>query len=354
VAAVSKRLLRILPGLVVSLVFTVLFLRKAEWPEVVAALKGADPRYVIASAAVLYTEFIVRTLRWKILLRPLAPAARVWRLFVATVIGMSLNVVLPLRAGDFARPVLGYLETGVGILPLATIAVIERVFDLIGLISVFVIMVLILPENAQAHGELVFNLKLYGGAFGVAGVGGLATFLVLASQEKRARVLFVRLASIWPPPVANKFIQLFDGFVGGLEVVRSKRALWEAGLLSLVHWMNGSISIYLLFHAFGIDLPFAAACFTTVAIALTVALPQAPGFFGVFHVAIQTTLVLWGTDETPAKAFAIVFWAVSFVPVAVTGAILWWREGMTLSDLREAEARQRVAHESGADHAPAG
>ena len=99
----------------------------------------------------------------------------------------------------------------------------------------------------------------------------------------------------------------------------------------------------MLFHAFSIDLPFAAACFMTVAIALTVALPQAPGFFGVFHVAIETTLLLWGLDPAPAKAFAIVFWAVSFVPVATAGAIAWWQAGLTMATLRDQAARLEPA-----------
>lgn len=334
-----KRFLRLLPGLVVSVGFTLWFVLNAHWGEVLDALRGVDIPLVVLSAAVLFSEFVIRAIRWKVLLRPLAPAARLGRLFVATVIGMSLNVVLPFRAGDLARPWLGSRETGIGILPLATIAVIERVFDILGLVSVLMIMVLILPANAEAHGELVWNLKLYGGIFGVAGVSGMAVFLTLAAREHAARSIFARIVSIAPPPVANRFLFLFDGFVKGLESVRSRRALWEAGALSLVHWLNGAISIYVLFHAFGIDLPFAAACFTTVAIALTVALPQAPGFFGVFHVAIETTLVLWGLDPAPAQAFAIVFWAVSFVPVASLGAVFSWRERLSLTTIQAESAR---------------
>ena len=100
-------------------------------------------------------------------------------------------------------------------------------------------------------------------------------------------------------------------------------------------WFNGSFAIFLLFKAFSLDLPYAAACFTTVAIALTVLLPQAPGFFGVFHVAIEKTLVLWQVPEASAEAFAIVFWAVSFVPVTALGLLAIWREGISLGSLRD-------------------
>jgi hypothetical protein len=340
---VRGRTTKLAVGLAVSLGFTGWFLANAHWGEIGSALGGVRIGWVLLSAVVLFTEFVIRSVRWKVLLRPVAPHARPWRLFVATVIGMSLNVVLPFRAGDFARPWLGNRETGVGILPLFTIAVIERVFDILGLLSVLLIMVAILPENAQAHGELVFNLKLYGGVFGAVGLSCLAVFLFLAARERAAREAFARIVSIAPRPVAQRFLELFDGFAGGFASIRSRRALAQAGALSLLHWMNGSVSIYVLFKAFGIVLPFAAACFTTVAIALAAALPQAPGFFGVFHKAIEMTLVLWGQPLGPSQAFAIVFWAVSFLPITMVGALLCWREGIRPGEIREKLSLEEVA-----------
>ncbi len=328
------RLRRLLPGLVVSLGFTAWFVTGADWNEVGRALRGVSVPLVLASAAVLFTEFVIRAARWKLLLRRLAPDARFPRLFVATTLGMGLNVVLPFRAGDLARPWLGSRETGLGVAPLVTIAVMERVFDILGLVSVLVLMLALLPDNPTAQGELVANLERYGALFGVAGVVGLATFFALASQERAARALFARIAGLGPPPLRDRALSLFDGFAEGLACVRDRPAVLGAAGLSFVHWLNGSLSIYVLFHAFGLDLPFAAACFTTVAIALTVALPQAPGFFGVFHVAIAKTLVLWGQPAGPAEAFAIVFWAVSFVPITLAGLLLAWREGFRIDEAR--------------------
>ena len=336
-----SRLLQLAPGIVVSGGFTVWFLSRAHWGELGEALSGVHLGWLALSVVVLFTEFVIRALRWKQLLWQIAPTARFGRLFIATTIGMALNVVLPFRAGDFARPWLGSRETGTPMLPLVTVAVIERVFDILGLLSVFLLMLVVLPVSADDHGELVSNLKRYGTLFGVLGVVGLGTFLTLAAHETRARGLYVRLLNLAPPPMRPRFLQLFDGFVGGLSSVRSTRALVVSAGLSMLHWLNGALSIFALMHAFDIQLPFAAACFTTVAIALTVALPQAPGFFGVFHVAIEKTLVLWGQDPGPAQAFAVVFWGVSFLPITTVGAFFWWREGLNAAHMR----RQMTAHE---------
>lgn len=322
-----------------SVGFTVWFLARAHWGELWGSLKGVHLGWVALSAAILFTEFLIRAARWKQLLWEIAPKARYSRLFVATTICMALNVVLPFRAGDFARPWLGARETGTSPWPLVTVAVMERVFDILGLLSVFLLMLAVLPARAEAHGELVANLKLYGSVFGAIGVAGLTVFLVFAANEGVARGWWQRLLAVIPAPspVKRRVNELFDGFVAGLSCVRSSGALVRAGLFSALHWFNGSLSIYVLMRAFDIELPFAAACFTTVAIALTVAFPQAPGFFGVFHVAIEKTLVLWGQDAGPSQAFAIVFWGVSFLPITFVGALLWWREGLSSAILRAPE-----------------
>ena len=336
----KRSALRLLPGLLVSGGFLYWFLDTAQWAEVGQSLAGVSLFWVIGSALVLFTEFFLRSLRWKVLLGPLrtpeglAPRLKLGRLFVTTVIGMSLNVVLPFRAGDFARPFLGSRETGIGIAPLVTIAVMERVFDILGLVSVLLLMVLTLPADAAAHGELVSNLKIYGGTLGILGVCGLSTMFVLAMERERARGIFETLAMMFPGPLRGKVLQLYEGLADGLEVVRNLKRVLLAMLISLMHWLNGAISIFLLFKAFAMPLPFSAACFTTVAIALAAALPQAPAFVGVFHAAIQATLELWGMPSDPAKAYAILFWAVSFVPIAIVGVLLFWREGLSLSDLR--------------------
>jgi hypothetical protein len=134
-------------------------------------------------------------------------------------------------------------------------------------------------------------------------------------------------------PASGPLLRLFDGFVAGLSSSRDPACLLQAAALSVLMWVNGAGAIYLLFMAFGVNFSFAIACFTGVAIALTVAIPQAPGFIGVFHVAMVKTMVLWGMDHATAGAFAIVFWAVSFVPVTGIALIALWREGLSLGGL---------------------
>jgi uncharacterized membrane protein YbhN (UPF0104 family) len=185
----------------------------------------------------------------------------------------------------------------------------------------------------------VFNLKLYGGILGAMGLCGLLIMLGAALNQEQTQKLFRLLAGFLPGPIQGRVHYLFEGLVEGLGAIRSLRRVGLAAGLSVAHWMNGALSIFLLFKSFNIALPFSAACFTTVAIALAAAMPQAPGFVGVFHKAAETTMLLWGQEEDPAKAFAIALWVISFLPIAMVGTVLFWREGLKLADFGYTTAR---------------
>lgn len=332
-------------GVLVSLACSALFLWSVDWAALGGALGDVHVAYVAIASALLLMEFVLRALRWKVLLRPVAPEARVRDLFVATVIGAAANTLLPLRAGEIAKPLVAAKKTGAPFVPVVATAVMERVYDIFGLFCVLMTMVLVLPHDPGRSADdaaLVSNLKLYGGVFGTVALIAMMIFFILASRGEGARSIFQRITAIAPKPIASKFNELFDGFVSGLGNARDPRGLLEAASVSVLIWFNGAGAIYVLFMAFELDLPFGAACFTAVAIALTVAVPQAPGFVGVFHLAIFKTMGLWSVDPTPAKAFAIIFWGVSFLPVTLTGLLAMWSEGLSLGGLWSSRGKSEV------------
>jgi len=288
---------------------------------------------VALAAAVLLLEFVLRATRWRILLRPIHPGAGFGDLFRATVIGMAINILLPARAGEVARPLVAVRRTGAPLAATVTTTVLERVFDLVGLLSVFLLMLAVLPEAEGPEGVLVRNLRRYGALMGGAGILGLAVLAFGSRRRERLHGWLGALTRLLPGRLARPVLAVLDGLVDGMTALSRPRDALLALLCTLALWMNGVLAIEILMTAFRIDLPLGAAAFTSVAIALTVVLPQAPGFVGVFHVAIEKTLVLWGLDATPAKGFAMVFWGISFLPVACLGLLALWREGLSIGEI---------------------
>jgi uncharacterized membrane protein YbhN (UPF0104 family) len=339
-----SRLLQLALPLTVSGAAALWFIEDVDWQALSAALAGLRLPWVGLAALLLLGEFGLRALRWAALLRPLGAGARPVDLFAAQLIGAAANTLLPLRAGELAKPLVASARSGHPLSSVVATAVLERVFDLFGLCSLLVVMAWSLPEAPGEEQELVVNLKRYGGLAGIAALTGLSAGIGLSGAPGRVEGLLRPVLAALPRPLAERGERALHGFLAGLGSSRDPAALARAGALSVTLWLNGALAIWALFQAFGNGLPFGAACFTAVAIALTVALPQAPGFIGVFHVAMEKTMALWGQPPAEAKAFAVVFWAVSFVPVTTLGVLAMWREGLALRGLL---ARRAAAGDEG-------
>ena len=72
-----------------------------------------------------------------------------------------------------------------------------------------------------------------------------------------------------------------------------------------------------------------------------VAVPT-PGAVGGFHAAFQLGLTaFYAAPPDRAAAAAIVFHAISFVPVALAGLVLMAQEGVTFASIRHAAAGKK-------------
>lgn len=343
----DKRWIQLGVAVALSLLALGWFVWQADWAALGEVLGQVDLPWIALASAILLLEFVIRAVRWVILMRPLGTRARVRDLWIAQIIGGAANTIFPFRAGEIAKAVVAARRTGHPMGSVVATAVMERVYDLFGLISVLLLMVMVLPPEGEANqGHLIHDIKLYGGAFGLAAFSCMVIFFALATRKQAARGAFERILDLAPPPARRPFLMLFDGFVAGLGNARDPVGLLQAGGLSVWMWFNGALAVWCIFQGMHMDLPFGAACFVGVGIALAVALPQAPGFLGTFHVAMQEAMMLWGQEHAQAQGFAIVFWAVSFVPVTAIGLVAMWHEGIGWRSIRTVGKQPPVAEAS--------
>jgi uncharacterized membrane protein YbhN (UPF0104 family) len=134
-----------------------------------------------------------------------------------------------------------------------------------------------------------------------------------------------------------------ESLVHGLSVLRTPSRFVAVLSWTLVHWLMNALAFWLAFKAVHIDAPFSAALFLQGLIAIGVAAPQAPGFFGVFEFFGKEGLALYGVAPDAAATWAISFHFLSYVPITVIGAWYFLRTGMTLGELKTAEHAAETA-----------
>jgi glycosyltransferase 2 family protein len=218
----------------------------------------------------------------------------------------------------------------------ASLAV-DRVFDAVVLLLLMFAAMLApaFPHGATVAGRPAAQL-----------IGGWGTAAILALLGMLYLIVFfpsriIGLYEAFARRVAPRFEEggrnALQAFAGGLSVLRSPRRFAEVMFWTVLHWLVNALAFWLGFKAVGLDAPYSAALFLQSLIAIGVALPAAPGFFGVFEKFAQVGLAgVYGFDETRAVSWAIGFHLLSFVPITVIGAWYFSRLGLSLSDVRSA------------------
>jgi len=149
----------------------IVWLLIVDLDAVAQTLRSAQWAFVALAAGLAVTSTVVRAVRWRIVLRPIASVAQVDVWLIS--LGSSLiNFVIPIRSGEIARSLFLKQRDSVPIsASLPTVAV-DRSFDMLAVLLIGAIGII---SGLRLGGSLSIVLALGAGLF-----LGFATFVVLA------------------------------------------------------------------------------------------------------------------------------------------------------------------------------
>jgi uncharacterized protein (TIRG00374 family) len=184
-------------------------------------------------------------------------------------------------------------------------------------------------------------------------VGGLALMTGLTAAmyavvffPSHVLSLYEMLARRIAPKLEEKGRAAVSAIIHGLSVLRQPSRFASVFGWTLAHWLCNALAFWFGFRAFGITVPFSAAIFLQGLVAIGVAAPQMPGFFGVFELFSQVGLGLYGVRSDTAVAWAITYHALSFIPITLIGAWCFVRAGLSIGELGGAERAAAADAES--------
>jgi uncharacterized protein (TIRG00374 family) len=338
---------------VIGLALTVLLLwwvlRDVSFSEVWQRVREADPWLLAGSVVVATFSFVLRAIRWRVLLLPTRRDSSFDTRFGATCIGFSVNNLLPARLGEFARAYALTHAEKINIGASVASLVAERIFD--GLVlALFLFTTISLPGFPIGEGgaaTLIRRTANIGAGVFVVAFG----LLWLAARNPDGSVrLFDRSAGLLVPRrFRGRASAIVSGFLEGLGALHDPGVFARTLAWSVVVWLNLSASIWLGLLAFDITGPgFAGAVFLQSVIAFAVAAPSSPGFFGVFEAAARLGLGLYAVSPTDIVSFATSYHILTFIPVTLIG--LWYirRFGLSWSEMGHSEEIVEAAVEDSA------
>ena len=305
------------------------FLASLDLDALVRVMAEVRWAWVALAAALMLADYAVHGLRWKVLLHHVDPDLD-WRtLWGATTVLWGFNTLLPLRAGNFLRPAVVATRRHLPYTTLLFSSVAEYVCDIFGIVVLVVAMIWLLPAELVASGPLA-DVQLYGTVAGVVALGFLAAVVLLSTRRARAGVELL-LSFLPGDALRRRAIVLFDQLVLGMAGVGHPGRFLLALVLTLAVWGGWLLAILATFRAFDLDLPLAGALFWESSLTLSMLVPQAPGYLGVFQVVTEQALALFDAPIAKAEAIALVFWTICFVPVTVLGVVDGARMGLSVT-----------------------
>ena len=318
-------------GIALSVALLYYALRDVQPAELLDEMQRADPLLLLAAVAVATSMFFLRALRWGALLAPVVGRTSLHARWAATCIGFMANNLLPARVGELARAFSLSRMQPIAVSASLGSLVVERILDGLTIVALLFVATAApgFPDVATIGGRDVAS-----GAAILAGIFLLAVLALLTAvlwPQQALRLVASTGGRLLPAGARAVVLRVAATFLTGLSVLRHPGHLAVAAAWSLAHWLVGALSFWLAFRAFGIVLPFSAALFVQSVASLAVALPAAPGFFGVYEAAFRVGLVeVWGIEAGKAVSCAIGFHIGGFIPVTVIGLIYAWRLGVSV------------------------
>jgi uncharacterized protein (TIRG00374 family) len=320
-------------GIALSVALLWWTLRGVSLAAVWAELEGSNHWLFLASAISATLIFPLRAIRWRIILEPVAPGLPLGALWRSIAIGGMVNNLVPARAGEIARAYAVTRETPVTFSSALASLAVDRLFDMVVLLGLGLAALLdpAFPRDARVAGQTLGDLAQGSIVLVVVLVAGLYMLAIFPSQLVRAFEIFARRVS---PAVEQKGKDALVRFSAGLSVLTSPTRFLAVLWWTIAHWLVNALAFWLGFRAVGIELGFAAALFLQMLVAIGVALPSAPGFFGVFEKLAQVGLAIYGIQATQAASWAIGFHILSFIPITLIGIYYFSRLRLSLGELR--------------------
>jgi glycosyltransferase 2 family protein len=313
-------------------------LRGTSLSEVMGHLRAARPGPLILAVVVATATFLLRTIRWRILLRAQDGGPVAWSaLWHSTAMGFMANNTLPLRLGELVRT---YAASRLGRIPLtaafSSIAV-ERALDaltLVGLLAVALFQAGLPADTvvSTAVGEIRLDRVVTRAGILCAVVFAGALFVVLfpLAAERLVRLLvpFKRLA--------ERVVGLIEGIRQGLGALGSPARLAGAVFWSIALWLLNALSFYIAFAAFGIQVGFAGALLVQSLLTFGIAAPSTPGYFGIFELVVAAALALFSVPADVGVAYGITYHITTFIPITLLGLWSLARTGLSVREATRA------------------
>jgi glycosyltransferase 2 family protein len=359
---ITAAVLAILAGLVYLQVRS---WRKFDWARFWSATHNTHKGYIVGGIALVYVDYFLRAVRWKILLRPVH-ATQASRLVAPTMIGFT-GLALLGRPGELIRPYLIARKEGMSMASQLAVWIVERIFDMGAFSLIMAVNVLWsaeslrkLPGFRAAAPTTIgrFHIQAFD-FFRISAVGLLLGVVVAAltafwirKNPATAGDFFRRVFGVVSRKLGDAAYHRVHAFGEGLNTIKDFRSFLELSGLSLLIWIIIGFAYMSVAHAYSIHrlqrLGFSDVLLLTAG-SVAGGILQLPVVGGGSQLATIAILQkIFHLSPEISTSCGIMLWLVTFMSVVPAGLVLAHFERVSFTKLeRESLEEEGKALEEG-------
>ncbi len=268
-----KRLLLVL----ISLVLLGGLLYFSDIGKIAEITSSANINYIALGLMLWAFALVLRTLRWKMLLKRAGISPNFFDIMKVFVAGMFISNITPGKLGDPVRSVILKKRCGYSVGNSLSSVFIERIFDVIATVFISVMGILFLSGISRislwVSGAILFYLVAIG--FGI--------FLI--SSESRTKRFFSKFFSVFSfiskiKKLENRINKFSKDLHKSFVMYNDKKLLFATLLLSFAIWIIEGIILFVSFSSINIQIPVFAAIVIVPVTSLIAILTFLPGGLG--------------------------------------------------------------------------
>jgi glycosyltransferase 2 family protein len=303
--------------------------RKFDWSVFLEQTRQADWRRIVFAVAIIYGTYVLRALRWAIMLRPVKRTEWIG-LIQSQFIGFTGLAILG-RPGEFIRPYLIARQEQLSFASQIAVWTVERIFDM-GCFALLVAFDLIFAPSLR---DLPYFNQFRDAGFVLAGfifLVGLAAFLIWRNGDGIAAWLD-RFLSPRFPNIAKTVCEKVTAFGDGLHTIHDLRSFFELLFVSLGLWLAIGYAYLQITRAYPEPLRHMELTHVLLLMGFSIAgsAVQLPMVGGGSQLATIAALVnVFNVPNELAVSCGVLLWLVTFVAATPVGLALSRRAHLSL------------------------
>ncbi|MBI4874796.1 MAG: flippase-like domain-containing protein [Acidobacteria bacterium] len=309
-----------------------------QWTAFTATFLRLRWQWVALACVLGLATYVGRALRWGVMLKPMAPQARLWNLIQATAIGFTAVVLLG-RPGELVRPYLIATKEKVSLSSQMATWVLERILDLLTVLLVFGL-ALTQVQVQEVGPRLGWVLQVGGQVVAVSCTICVIVIFIFRRHSDAIRRRLLEGLAFLSAPRQEKADRLITAFLDGLRATRGDASLLLLFAYSALEWVLIAACYVCLFRAFpetaGLGWNDALVFMGFVSFGSIVQIPGIGGGMQIVTVVVLTELFHLPLEL--ATSMALLTWIITFVVIIPPGVLLALHEGFSWKRLRRLES----------------